>query len=93
MTDRMFTEEQCVAKGGHFWKYWSGNNVVDPINFEIDNSCGSNLVYFPGVTPQYRGCPLCGRKEVLIPARWEKQPDIREIMAKLKSENKEKDNG
>ena len=93
MVDRKFTEEECVANGGHFWKYWSGNDIVDPINFEIDNSCGRKLGYYPDGEPQYRGCPLCGRKEVLIPARWEKQPDIREIMAKLKSERKEQSNG
>ena len=63
-------EDECVAHGGHFWKHWSGNDVVDRKTFEIDNSFGSKCMYYPNGEPKYRGCPLCGREEVLKPAQW-----------------------
>lgn len=67
--ERQFTEEECVANGGHFWKYWRGNDHIDYKTFNIDYSMGRFAVYYPKGEPQYRGCPLCGRKEI---QRWEK---------------------
>lgn len=68
--DRKLTEKECINSGGHFWKHWSANTPVDPNTFEPDFSCGSYAVYYPNGEPQYRGCPLCGRIEILNPAQW-----------------------
>ena len=65
---RKFNEEECVANGGHFWKYYSANTCVDE-NFKSTGQ--SYCVYFPDGEPQYRGCPLCGRVEAEI-HRWGK---------------------
>ena len=64
---RKFTETECVANGGHFWKYYRANDCVDK-NF---NHTGQrHLMYFPNGEPEYRGCPLCGKVERHID-RWE----------------------
>lgn len=65
---RKFTEEECVANGGHFWKYWSHLEEIDHQTF---NKTGRvYAVYCPNGAIQYRGCPLCGKIERHID-RWE----------------------
>lgn len=59
---RTFTEEQCVEHGGHFWKYWSGKDQIDQKTYEKTGV--TYAVCFPKGTPNYRGCPLCGKKEI-----------------------------
>lgn len=67
--ERKFTEKECEEIGGHFWKYWNANDSIDEKTFEYS---GYNYdVYYPNGAPQYRGCPACGRIEILIPAQWE----------------------
>ena len=70
--ERKFTEEECVANGGHFWRYWRANTPVNKKTFEPDYSCGRYATYWPNGEPEYRGCPLCGRKEEhIIIDKWE----------------------
>lgn len=70
--ERKFTEEECVANGGHFWKYYNINEGVDE-NFER-NGIVIN-VYYPDGTPRMRGCPLCGRREKEIHFWQKKYPE------------------
>lgn len=68
--ERKLTEEECVKSGGHFWKYWDATQGVNDITFELNGF--SYLAYYPnGNAPSFRGCPLCGRIEMLKPAQWE----------------------
>lgn len=55
--------ENC-EKGHHLWTYFQGNDVVNPLTFEVDPHI-QTLLCFPNEVPQYRGCPICGRREVL----------------------------
>lgn len=67
--ERKFTEKECEEIGGHFWKYWDKSMDVDKITF---NPTGIiNCVYYPNGAPKFRGCPVCGRIEILVPAQWE----------------------
>lgn len=60
MTERRFTEKECVENGGHFWKEWWANSQVDE-NF---NRTGLEYaVYYANGEPLMRGYPLCGRIE------------------------------
>ena len=59
--ERKFTPEECIENGGHFWKYWSANDSIDPKTFNQGNIRYD--VYYPNGEPQYRGCPLCGTVE------------------------------
>ena len=67
--ERKFTEEECVANGGHFWNYYSANTEVDE-NFKPTGM--SYCMYFHNGEPRYRGCPLCGRVEYEV-HEWRKE--------------------
>lgn len=55
--------ERC-EKGHHLWAYFQGNDIVDPLTFEVEPHMQTCLA-FPGGVPQYRGCPICGKRETL----------------------------
>jgi hypothetical protein len=55
--------ERC-KNGKHIWKYWKGNDCVDRVTLEPTGM--STLLAFVGEEPEYRGCPICGKREVLI---------------------------
>jgi hypothetical protein len=65
---RKFSEQECEEAGGHFWKEWEHNDVVDD-NF--NKQPFRHLLAFIGPEPRYRGCPLCGKTQRLVPSRWE----------------------
>ena len=65
--NKKLSEEQCRGLGGHHWKYWDSNEDVDE-NFNRDYTIpGVRLMQNP---KEYRGCPVCGKKQELIPATW-----------------------
>jgi hypothetical protein len=70
------TEEECVERGGHFWREWQGNDTVDE-NF--NKRPFSTLLNFIGPEPKHRGCPICGRREDLVRGYWKdvNEPSIR----------------
>ena len=71
MTKQERVEEllRRCEKGHHLWTYFQGNDVVDPLTFEVDSLMQTCLA-FPDGVPQYRGCPICGKKEIMR-TRWE----------------------
>lgn len=80
--DRKLTEKECINSGGHFWKYWDSTQGINEDTFEKNGYIFD--VYYPNGAPKYRGCPLCGRIESMIPAQW-----IECIKGKEDEENKE----
>jgi hypothetical protein len=65
---RKFTEEECLAIGGHHWNFHSANDVVD----KFGNQTGLNyLLYYLDGEPQYRTCRHCGLREIRKQDRWE----------------------
>lgn len=55
--------ERC-EKGHHLWTYFQGNDIVDPLTFEVEPHMQTCLIFPEGV-PQYRGCLICGKRETL----------------------------
>lgn len=59
------TREVCLQRGGHFWKNFYNNDVVDERgNIQHDISLAVER------RTEYRKCGLCGYHQRLEPAKW-----------------------
>lgn len=65
---RKLTEQECEEIGGHFWKYWTAADVIDPKTF--NTTLNHLMIYSPQQLTKYRGCPVCGKIQYLKPEEW-----------------------